>query len=107
MTTGKLVITVACADVGEARKIGRALVDRHLAACVQIVPAVESIYRWKGEVETAEEALLVIKSSEAAWERIGAEIRALHSYEVPEILALPVVHGLPAYLAWMDEQLTP
>jgi periplasmic divalent cation tolerance protein len=103
----RLMATVTCGDVVEARRIGRELVEKGLAACVQMLPEVESVYRWKGEVETAREVLLLIKTSDECWERLVAAIEELHSYKVPEILAVQVVRGALPYLEWMDAQLSP
>jgi periplasmic divalent cation tolerance protein len=101
----RIVVTVACGSLEEARKIARALVEQRLAACVQIVPGVESVYRWQGEVETANEVLMVAKTNVACWDGLVALVRKMHSYEVPEILAVPVVQALAAYCDWMDAQL--
>jgi periplasmic divalent cation tolerance protein len=79
--------------------------ERRLAACVNIVPGVRSIYRWKGAVEEAQEWLLVIKSSQALFERLEEELRQAHSYETPEIVALPVVAGSASYLEWLSAEL--
>jgi len=89
--------------VEEARHIAHALVERQLAACVNIVPHVESMYRWKGEVENSTEVLLVIKTTATAFERLQAALAKLHSYEVPECLELTVTNGSKAYLNWIGE----
>jgi periplasmic divalent cation tolerance protein len=101
----RIMVTVACGSVDEARKIARALVAQRLAACAQIVPGLESVYRWQGKVETANEVLLLVKTTEACWDRLVTLVSALHAYEIPEILAVPVVRGLAEYCDWMDEQL--
>ncbi len=85
----------------EAERIARSLVEMRLAACVQIVGPVTSIYRWKGAVETAEEWLCLVKSRSECYGAIERAIRALHSYETPEILALPVTAGSRDYLDWL------
>ena len=92
-----------CGSLEEARQIARALVERRLAACVNIVPQVESVYRWKGEVETSNEALLVIKTTEGVFERLRAALSELHSYEVPECIEFVVSDGSEAYLNWIGE----
>jgi periplasmic divalent cation tolerance protein len=102
--TDKIVVLVTCGSAKEARKIARALVEGKLAACVSMVPsAVESIYRWKGQVESAKEFLLVIKTVRKRFAAVQAEVRRLHSYEVPEIIALPIVNGSRDYLFWIAE----
>lgn len=101
--TGPLVVLSTVATPEDAERIARALVEKGLAACVNVVPGLVSIYRWKGKVERDEERLLVIKT---VGERFGAlreELLRLHPYEVPELLALPVADGAPAYLAWLAE----
>lgn len=104
--TDKYVVLVTCSGAAEARRIARAVVEARLAACVNILPgAVTSIYRWKGKVESAQERLLVIKTSRKRLAKLQAEVARLHSYEVPEFIALPIADGSVAYLAWMDESL--
>jgi len=103
--TDKIVVLSTCGSVEEAGRIARELVEKRLAACVNIVSGVRSIYRWKGAVEDDGEVLLVIKSSRALFERLRAEIEKLHSYEVPEVIAVPVVDGSERYLAWLDREL--
>jgi periplasmic divalent cation tolerance protein len=102
MTDKRLVLTTA-GSVDEARRIAEGLVDRKLAACVNIVPKVVSIYRWKGKVEEAEEWLLWIKTTEAAYPRVRDAIKEMHSYEVPECMSLVADDGCPAYMKWIDE----
>jgi len=101
--TDKRVVVTTCGSLEEARQIARALVERRLAACVNIVPQVESVYRWKGEVETSNEALLVIKTTEGVFERLRAALSELHSYEVPECIEFVVSDGSEAYLNWIGE----
>jgi len=107
--TDKIVVLCTCASPEEAGKIARTLVEKRLAACVNILPAVRSIYRWKDAIEDDPETLLLIKSSRALFNELRAEIEKLHSYEVPEAIAIPIVDGLERYLEWMggalrDEQ---
>ena len=102
MTDKRLVITT-CGSLEEARSIARALVERELAACVNIVPQVESIYRWQGEVETATEHLLVIKTTVAVLDRLREALSELHSYELPECIEIVIEDGSAAYLEWIGE----
>lgn len=104
--TDKYLVLVTCASPAEAKRIARAVVDQRLAACVNILPgAVTSIYRWKGKVEYARERLLLIKTSRKRLANLQASVERLHSYEVPEFIALPIAAGSRAYLAWLQEVL--
>ena len=104
--TDKIVVLVTCGSVKEARRIARALVELRLAACVNVLQGpVESIYRWKGRVKSAKESLLVIKTSRRRYGALQAEVRRLHSYEVPEIVALPIEAGSREYLDWFSASL--
>jgi periplasmic divalent cation tolerance protein len=105
MTEARIVLTTAGSQE-EARKIAHALVERKLAACVNIVPQVESVYRWQGKIEGATEWLLIIKTQVAAFERVRDAVRELHSYELPECLLLEISDGSPEYLAWIRENVT-
>ncbi len=102
MTDKRLVLSTAGSQE-EARRIAHALVERRLAACVNIVPGVESIYRWQGKVETAAEWLLLIKTTAEAFPRLRDTLAELHSYEVPECIALVVDEGETNYLEWIGE----
>jgi periplasmic divalent cation tolerance protein len=101
--TDKIIVFSTCGSAEEADKIARGLVERKVAACVNVLPGIRSIYRWKGSVEDAQEFLLVIKTTRELFGRVRDEIRGLHSYEVPEIIAVPVLDGLDAYLDWISE----
>ena len=104
--TDKFVVLVTCANAAEARRIARAVVDSRLAACANILPdAVSSIYRWKGKVETAKERLVLIKTSRKRLAKLQAAVEQIHSYDVPEFIALPIAAGSRAYLSWLDENL--
>lgn len=104
--TDKCVVLVTCANEREASRIARAVVQERLAACVNILPgAVTSIYRWKGKVESAKERLLIVKTSQKRLGKLQAAVEQLHSYDVPEFIALPIVAGSRAYLAWLDGSL--
>jgi periplasmic divalent cation tolerance protein len=106
--TDKVVVLVTCAKASEAQRIARALVEARLAACVNILQArVSSIYRWKSKVETAAEYLLFIKTARKSLPALRALVEPLHSYSVPEIIALPIVQGSAAYLRWLGESLRP
>lgn len=96
-----LLVLTNLPDQATAETLAAALVDNRLAACVNILPACRSVYRWKGATETADEVPLLIKTSEARYPALEAAIRAGHPYETPEIIAVPVTHGLPDYLAWV------
>ena len=89
----------------DAEKIAQSLVEKRLAACVQIVGPITSVYRWQGKIETAQEWQCLIKSRQEFYERIDAAIRQLHPYLVPEIISLPIVTGSEAYLRWIDEEI--
>ena len=101
--TDKKIILSTTGSREEAQKIARALVDRKLAACVNIVGPIESTYRWQGTVESSEEFLLVIKTTAAACERVRELIHKLHSYQLPECVQLSIEDGLPQYLEWIGE----
>ncbi|HSY58844.1 MAG TPA: divalent-cation tolerance protein CutA [Terriglobales bacterium] len=106
--TDKLVVLVTCRSAKEAERIARALVDARLAACGNILRTpIRSVYRWKNKVESAREVLLLLKTSRGRFTKLQAEIKRLHSYEVPEIIAIPVAAGLPGYLAWLSESVAP
>jgi periplasmic divalent cation tolerance protein len=103
--TDKIVVLSACPSQEEAAKLGRQLVERRLAACVSLAPGARSIYRWQGAVVETDETLLIIKSSRELFRQLKAELAKMHSYEVPEIIALPVVDGAESYLNWMEREL--
>ncbi len=98
-----LQIQTAAGSRDEAERIAAALVERRLAACVQIVGPVQSVYRWQGRVERAEEWLCLAKSTSGQFAAVEAAIRELHSYECPEVIATPITVGSAAYLAWLAE----
>ena len=93
------------ADREQAERIAHSLVVQGLAACVNIIPGVQSIYRWQGAVESAPEVLILIKTSPALLSQVQSTLTALHSYEVPEFLVLPIAAGSEAYLAWLGASL--
>jgi periplasmic divalent cation tolerance protein len=106
LLTDKFVVLVTCSTSTEAQRIARAVVNARLAACVNILPgAVQSIYRWKGKVESSRERLLLIKTSRRRLAKLQAAVKRLHSYEVAEFIAIPIAAGSPAYLSWIEEVL--
>jgi periplasmic divalent cation tolerance protein len=102
-----LQISTAAGSRDEAERLARALVERRLAGCVQIVGPVRSVYRWQGAIEEADEWLCLIKTAAEQFPAVEAAIRELHSYECPEVIATPIVAGSDAYLHWLAEQLDP
>jgi periplasmic divalent cation tolerance protein len=101
------VVLVTCATLEEARKISRAVVEKHLAACVNIVThAVESFYTWEGKLEDSSEYLLMIKTSEERLGELQKHVLALHSYDTPEFVVIPIVAGSEPYLNWLEGSLT-
>jgi periplasmic divalent cation tolerance protein len=103
MSEEVLIVLSTFGSVEEARQTGRTLVEERLAACVNLLPAVESIYRWKDAVQTSAETLALIKTTIARYARLEARLLELHSYEVPEIVALPLSDGSLPYLRWVEE----
>jgi periplasmic divalent cation tolerance protein len=104
--TDKIIVLATAGSKDEARRIGRALVERMLAACVNVVPQVTSIYRWEGEIEEAEEWLLVIKTTKAAFEDVRAVVLELHSYDLPECISLAIEDGSLEYLSWIGQSVS-
>jgi len=105
--TGPVVVLSALGAPRDAERIARALVDERLAACVNIVPGVVSIYRWKGNVEQEPELMLVIKTLAERVEALKARLVQLHPYELPEVVVIPIGGGHAPYLAWIEEQVRP
>jgi periplasmic divalent cation tolerance protein len=106
-STDSLVILVAAGNADEASRLATALVEERLAACVNIVPGVQSVYRWQGAVERTTEWLLVIKTARGRLTDVVACVKSLHAYTVPEVLALAVLGGSEAYLSWLMAQVGP
>ncbi|HLK07492.1 MAG TPA: divalent-cation tolerance protein CutA [Candidatus Angelobacter sp.] len=102
MTNARIVLTTAGSQE-EAAKIAHALVDRRLAACVNVIPRIESVYRWQGKVETAQEWLLLIKTQAQLYERVRDTVKELHSYGLPECIMLEVAAGSQEYLDWIEK----
>lgn len=107
--TENAVLLVLCnlPDVELARQVARELVERRLAACVNLLPAVESTYRWQGQIDTASEVPILIKTSRHAYPALEAALQELHPYDLPEIIALPAAAGLAAYLSWVLAETEP
>lgn len=105
MTDKRIVLSTA-SSMEEAKKIATALVERRLAACVNVSGPVDSVYRWKTGVERAQEWLLIVKTTASMTSAVGDAIQELHSYELPECVALPVEDGSEAYLAWIGENVS-
>ncbi|MBZ5538395.1 MAG: divalent-cation tolerance protein CutA [Acidobacteriia bacterium] len=101
--TDKIIVYVTTGKISEAKKIARAVVEKRLAACVNVIPKITSVYRWKDELETSEELLLVIKTRRARFDDLRKCIESLHSYEVPEVIATPIVEGSANYLNWIEQ----
>ena len=101
--TGKLIVFVTCPSANEAEVIARTVVEEHLAACVNVLPGVRSCYMWEQEMKWAEEVLLLIKTTEARFPALQTRIRELHSYDVPEIVAVPIEIGFDKYLQWVAQ----
>ena len=103
--TDKVVVLVMGSDSEECRKIARALIEKKLAACVNVTNPVLSIYRWEGKIVDEQECMMIIKTSRCLFEELQSEICRLHSYTTPEIVCLPIVEGLANYLHWLGENL--
>ena len=96
-----LLVLTNLPDVASAETLARALIESRAAACVNVLAACRSIYRWRGEVETSEEIPLLIKTTTVNYPRVEELVRAMHPYELPELIAIPITHGLPPYLDWL------
>lgn len=101
-----IVVLVTAADAEEAARLAEMLVGAQLAACVQILPAMSSVFRWKGTIQWQNEILLIAKTERPKFEKFVREVRAIHSYETPEIVALPITAGSDSYLEWLSSSLT-
>jgi periplasmic divalent cation tolerance protein len=100
-----IVVLITAKDVAEARKIARALIAKKCAACVNIIPRIESVYRWKGKVESGKESLLVAKTAQSKFSLLVKTVQSAHSYELPEIIAVPLAAGEKNYLEWINGSL--
>ncbi|MFP4473099.1 MAG: divalent-cation tolerance protein CutA [Candidatus Omnitrophota bacterium] len=99
-----IVVFVTCKDPVQARMISEALIDGRLAACANIVSNVESIFRWQGAVESGQETLLILKTRQKLFDQLCSCVKENHSYDVPEIIALPIISGDEVYLKWLKEE---
>jgi len=106
-SSAAIVVLMTAGSQEEASRLAEMLVGAHLAACVQIMPQMESIYRWKGEVHRAPEFLLLAKTTAACFDELEREVRSLHTYDTPEIIALPVAHVSAPYLDWLTSNAFP
>lgn len=102
-----IIVFLTAASGEEATRLADLLVGAHLAACVQILPEMESVYRWEGQIERQSEILLIAKTTRGKFAELEREVRALHSYETPEIVAVPIVTASQPYLDWLSESLKP
>ena len=100
-----LMVYITAADMDEARRIAKTLVEERLAACVNILGRIESVYHWEGEVQFAEEAAFLAKTTEACFDALAARVRELHSYELPCVVAAPLARGEAAFLGWIGENI--
>ena len=105
MVTDKIVVLTTCESEEQAQQLARHLIEQRLAACVNILPGARSVYRWKDKIEDAAEFVLIVKSRRDMFVKLREAISHLHSYEIPEVIALPVVDGSEAYLKWLDREL--
>jgi periplasmic divalent cation tolerance protein len=99
--TDALIVLCTCSGRDEAQKLAHAIVSEEATACVNIVPSVESVYRWEGKIESTQEVLLLIKTTRARFDALRDLIVRLHSYDTPEVIGVPVVEGLEKYLTWL------
>jgi len=105
--TDPIVVFMTASNGEEATRLADLLIGAQLAACVQILPEMESVYRWQGQVERQSEVLLIAKTTTAKFAELEREVRALHSYETPEIVAVPIVAGSNPYLEWLSASVEP
>ena len=103
MSDDAIVVFMTAANGEEATRLAEMLVGAHLAACVQILPEMESVYRWQGKIERQSEVLLIAKTTRGKFDDLEREVRALHSYDTPEIVAVPIVKGSAPYLEWLSK----
>lgn len=102
--TDKVIVYTTCGKAEDAERLAQGLIERRLAACVNVVPGVRSYYRWKGKIENDAEFLLIIKTARALVDPLRVEIEKLHPYELPELIVAPIIDGSPNYLAWLEQE---
>lgn len=103
--TDKVIVYTTCSDPMEAGKLARRLIETRLAACVNVIPSAVSYYRWQGKIENSAEVMLMIKTARARVDAVRAELERSHSYELPELIVVPIVDGSVNYLAWLEKEL--
>ena len=103
MSEDAIVVFMTAANGEEATRLAEMLVGAHLAACVQVLPEIESVYRWQGKIERQSEVLLIAKTTRGKFDDLEREVRALHSYDTPEIVSVPIVIGSAPYLEWLSK----
>ena len=105
--TDKVIVYTTCGNITEAEAIARDLIDHRLAACVNVIPGLLSYYRWEGKVENDAELLLMIKTAREHVDDVRRTLEALHSYDLPEMVVVPIIAGSPDYMEWMDQEMRP
>ncbi len=105
--TDKVIVYTTCGNITEAEAIARSLIDSRWAACVNVVPGLLSYYRWQGKVENDTELLLMIKTERGLVDEVRHTLETLHSYDLPEMIVVPIIDGSPNYLEWMDQEMRP
>jgi periplasmic divalent cation tolerance protein len=102
MNTPYIIVLITAKDKNEAERISRGLLEAKLIACANIMGGVRSLYWWQGKIDSSKEVLLVLKTKKALFKKIMSKVKSLHSYQTPEIIALPIINGSQDYLAWID-----
>jgi periplasmic divalent cation tolerance protein len=101
-----VIVHITTKDEAEAHKLATMLLEKKKAACVNVVPEINTLYRWEGKIETGTESLMIVKTSRSLLSDIITLVKASHSYKVPEIIAFPVTGGSPEYLAWLEDEIS-
>lgn len=100
---GEIIVLITTPSIGEARRIGRTMVEEKLAACVNVIPRISSVFRWKNAIFRERESLLILKTRRSRFKSLAKRVQSLHSYSVPEIIAIPIVLGSEDYLRWIRQ----